>query len=155
MYDASTSSFVLANYDNGGWAKWDGSEWTPITATASDVLVAIAGVSKTGVTVTSLAASASFFEGVQFGYRSGDISFETSSVQKTCQNYLCPKIGRRAGVIWAMPRRLRPIADGLVYHVINRGNYRHGPLFPLNKPHPNRASCRFLRRQRAVAAISH
>jgi hypothetical protein len=40
------------------------------------------------------------------------------------QNYLSLAGQTAAGLDIAMPRPLRPIADGLVYHVINRGNNR-------------------------------
>ena len=51
-----------------------------------------------------------------------------------------------------MPRPLRPIADGLIYHVINRGNNRQTVFHsrettpPFSRPSPtsrsgNRSSC--------------
>ena len=77
MYDASTTAFVLAKYDNGGWSAMvsGGTAWTPLTATASDVLVASVVLDGGGsATATNLAGSARMFEGVQEGYRSGDIT---------------------------------------------------------------------------------
>ncbi len=78
MYDASTSGFLLVKYDNSGWTAWDGSDWNPLTATASDVLVASVLFSGDGgATVTNLAGSAHILEGVQEGYRSGEITFSS------------------------------------------------------------------------------
>ena len=80
MYDASTTAFALVRYDNSGWTAWNASteEWISITATASDVLVAaVEFIGSGGATVTDLAGSGGIFEGVQRGYRSGDLTFSS------------------------------------------------------------------------------
>ncbi len=77
MYAVDFGAFVLAKYDNSGWSVMvsGGTAWTPLTATASDVLVASVVLDGGGrATATNLAGSARMFEGVQEGYRSGDIT---------------------------------------------------------------------------------
>src|SRR5207249_6456418 len=43
----------------------------------------------------------------------------------SCQFIFFPFLDSDAGVAWvAMPRLLRPVADGLMYQALNRGNNR-------------------------------
>jgi hypothetical protein len=49
-------------------------------------------------------------------------------VEKKCQNCFPLLLDHRSAILAAMPRPPRPIADGLIYHVINRGNNRQ-PVF--------------------------
>ena len=80
MFDAASGGFLLVNYDNSGWTVWEGTNWNPIATTASDVLVAeVGGFTRCGVSVTDLTGSVSIYEGVQRGYRSGDISVTPST----------------------------------------------------------------------------
>ena len=69
------SGTILAKYDNGGWSYWHSGAWTSFTATFSDVLVARLGAFTTGgATIAPLEGIFGTYEGVQSGYKSGDLA---------------------------------------------------------------------------------